>query len=302
MKLLRIYRDANGGEGGGGGGGSEGGTSVKVDHGVTPPAGGYTPPTIDMATALPPEFREDPAFKGKDFVSVIKEHANLQKLLGQRPQGIPTETATDEEWGKFIETLRPKDLKEYEFPETDWSKTNKRSPEYEQGLREVLAEMGVPKRLAGKGIAKIEAFLSQSQKLSEDRKVEADKARTTEFEMLLDKSFGTQKQAVLDRTKKLMAESVPAEMQEKVASVLKDIPNDQLFVLTTVLNGIYAKYIAEDTPPGDRGNTTGDPAALQSEAETIMKSAAYKDFRNPGHDAAKQKVQDLFAQIAAIKK
>lgn len=297
MRFLRLYRFPEGD------GGDGGGTAVKVDHGVTPPAGGYTPPTIDMTTALPPEFREDPAFKGKDFVSVIKEHANLQKLLGQRPTtGVPAETASDEEWGKFIDTLRPKDSKEYEFPETDFSKANKRSPEYEAAMRDILSEMGVPKKFAGKGIAKIEAFLSQGQQASEAKKVEADKARTTEFEGLIDKSFGTQKQAVLDRTKKLMTESVPAEMQEKVASVLKDIPNDQLFVLTTVLNGIHSKYIAEDAPPGGNGNANGDPATLQSEAEGIMKSPAYKDFRNPGHDAAKQKVQDLFAQIASIKK
>jgi hypothetical protein len=256
-----------------------------------------------MTTALPPEFREDPAFKGKDFVSIIKEHANLQKLLGQRPTtGVPAETASDEEWGKFIDTLRPKDSREYEFPETDFSKAKQRTPEYEAAMRDILSEMGVSKKFAGKGIAKIEAFLAEGQKANEAAKVAADKARHDEFEGLLDKSFGKDKQLVLDRTKKLMAESVAPEMQEKVAAVLKDIPNDQLFVLTSVLNGLHAKYIAEDTPPGGNGNGTGDPSALQAEAEGIMKSDAYRDFRNPGHDAAKQKVQDLFAQVAALKK
>lgn len=296
MRFLRLYRDPDGGDGGGS-------TTVVVDN--TTPAGGnsgYTPPTIDMATALPPEFREDPAFKGKDFVSVIKEHANLQKLLGQRPQGIPAETASDEEWGKFIDTLRPKDLKEYELPETEWSKANKRSPEYEGALRTILAEMGVPKRFAGKGIAKIEAFLSESQKANEAKRVEAETARQGEFEKLLDTTYGKEKQAVLDRTKKLMTESVPAAMQEKVAAVLKDISNDQLFVLTTVLNGIHAKYIAEDNPPGGNGNAGADASSLQAEAEGIMRSDAYRDFRNPGHDAAKQKVRDLFTQVAALKK
>lgn len=295
-KFLRLYRDPGTGDGAGGT------TTVTVDN-TTPPAGGaYTPPSIDMNTAVPPEFRDHPAIKGKDFVSVIKEHVNVQKLLGQRPQGIPAETASDEEWGKFIDTLRPKDLNEYQFPETDWAKSNKRSPEYEKAMREILAEMGVSKKFAGKGIAKIEAFLAEGQKANEAQKVAAEKARHDEFEKLLDTSFGTQKQAVLDRTKKLMAESVPAEMQAKVAAVLKDIPNDQLFVLTSVLNGIHAKYIAEDTLPGGGDNAGADAASLQAEAETIMKSNAYRDFRDPGHDAAKQKVQSLFGQIAAMKK
>lgn len=296
--FFRICRN-EGGEGGGGAG--DGSTTVTVDHGTSGDKG-YTPPAIDMATAIPPEFREDPSLKGKDFVSVIKEHVNLQKLLGQRPAGIPTDSSTDDEWNKFLGAMRPKDLNEYQFPETEWSKAYKRSPEYEKAIREILAETGVPKKMFGKGVEKIESFLLQSRKAQEAALATAEKTRQDEFEKLLDSTYGKDKQMILDRTKKLMADSVPAEMKEKVSEVLKNISNDNLFVLTSVLNGIHAKYISEDNPPGTGSNSGADLISMQSEAEEIMKSAAYKDFRNPGHDAAKEKVRGIFQKIAAAKK
>lgn len=301
LHFIRLCRE-EGGADGNGGDGSPASTTVKVDAGA-PPAPAYTPPSLDMATALPPEYREKPAFKGKDFVTLVKEHDNLQTLLGQRPAGIPGENATDEEWGKFIGTIRPKDLKEYVFPETEHSKANPRSPEFEQAVREIMAEVGAPKKLFGKGVEKIEAILSQGMKGHVEAKAKADAARNIEFDGLLDKTYGKDKGVVTERAKALMVESVAPELKEQVTKVLKDMPNDTLFAITAVLNGIHAKYIAEDNPPGG-GNPPagGDPSALKAEAEALMRSDAYKDWRNPGHESAKQKVQELFKRISPGKK
>ena len=288
MLFLRLCREGGTGDGAGGGGGGG--------------AGDYTPPQIDMATALPPEYRENPAFKGKDFVSLVKEHANLQSLIGQRPAGIPGDNATDEEWNKFAGAVRPKDLAEYVLPETEYSKANKRSPEYEKAVREIMAEAGVPKKFFGKGVEKIEALLLDGKKAADAAKAKADADRVAEFESLLDKTYGQEKAKVTDRAKALMVEVVPPELKDKVTSVLKDISNDTLFALTAVLNGVHAKYIAEDTPPGSGNNSGGDATSLQAEAEKLMKSEEYRDWRKPGHDAAKQKVQELFKQISSMKK
>ncbi len=285
MPFLRISRFPEGdGTGGGGAGGD------------------YVPPTIDMATALPPEYRENPAFKGKDFVSLVKEHANLQTLIGQRPAGIPDDKASDEDRGKFLSALRPKDLKEYQFPETEYSKTNKRSSEFETAVREIMAEAGVPKWQFPKAVAKVEAWLMQGQKATLEAKQKATDAQNTEFEALLDKTYGAEKGKVTDRAKVLMLESVAPELKEKVSAVLGNISNDTLFALTAVLNGIHAKYIAEDAPPGGDNPPGGDTSSLQSEAEKIMKSEEYRDWRKPGHEEAKAKVQELFGRIAGAKK
>jgi len=257
----------------------------------------YTPPDIKMGEAIPPEFRDKPFFKDKTFVEVIKEHVNLQTLLGQRPTGIPKDDASDEEWGKFVSTLKPKSLDEYVLPETEFSKANKRTPGYEKAVKEIMADAGVPKRQFPKVVEGIEKFLSQAQV----NQTGQTKAQEAEFEKLLDTTYGANKQIVIDRAKKLMGDSVDPTLQPKVAEVLKNISNDQLFVLTAVLEGIHKKYIAEDNFSGGGGNTGGDAVTWQTEAETIMKSEAYKDFRNPAYDFSHQKVQELFQKIAATK-
>jgi hypothetical protein len=297
--MLRLYRNTEGADGNGAPPAS---TTAQVDNQNNPPAPAYTPPSLDMATALPPEYREKPAFKGKDFVTLVKEHDNLQTLLGQRPAGIPTDKATPEEWDKFLGTIRPKDSSEYQFPETEFSKAQARSPEYEKALREIMSEAGMTKHGFPKAVAKIEGILGEARKQA-DAKAEAEKtARETEFEGLLDKSFGTQKQAVLDRTKSLMAEVVNPAHKDTVSKALDGISNEALFAFTQVLEGVRAKYITEDNPPGNGTPAGADLAGMQAEAESLMKSPAYRDFRDASHEATKAKVQSLFQRIAVSRK
>jgi len=274
---------------------------VKVDNKTNPPA--YTPPEIDMATAVPPEFREKPYFKDKSFVDVMKEHDNLQTLLGKRPEGIPTKDSSEEDWSKFLTSLRPEKAEDYVLPETDYSKAKGRSEEYIKDVKEILYNADVNKRQAEKILTGFEAFLGKATTFNDSQSAEATKAREEEFEALLDKTYTGQKQVVIDRTKKLMTDSVDPGLKDKVAGVLKDIPNDTLFALTAVLDGVYKKHIAEDKPPeGGDGSSGGDVATLQAEAETIMKSKAYSDFREAGHDAARLRVRELFGNIAAAGK
>lgn len=292
--FIRINRDANPTDPAGSV------DPVKVTNDLPPEK--YTPPDIKMNEALPPEFRDKPFFKDKSFVDVVKDHVNLQTLLGQRPAGIPKDDASDEEWGKFLGALRPKAVDEYTFPETAFSKSGKRNEGYEKALRTMANEVGVPKKMFPKFVEMVETHLSEADKLNSTQTAEATKAREAEFEGLLDKTYSKDKQAVVDRTKKLMVESVDPALKENVGKVLQNISNEALFALTAVLDGVYKKYIAEDKTPGTEAVAGSDAVALQAEAEKIMMSDAYRDFRVAGHDAAKQRVQDIFKQIAALKK
>jgi hypothetical protein len=276
-------------------------TTVQVPSTNMTPPPAYEPPKLDMATALPPEYRDKPHFKGKDFVSLVKEHDNLQKLIGQRPAGIPGETATPEEWDKFLGAMKPKDVTAYQFPETEFSKANKRSPEFEKTAREIFLNAGVHPKMAGKVIEGFETLLGSTKAQNEAKAKEANVARETEFNTLLDKTYGEQRGQVQARVKALIVEGVPADQKEVASKALSNLTNEQLFAMTLVLDGIHKKYIAEDNPPGGGNNAGGDPASLQKEAEETMRSDAYKDFRNSGHDAAKQKVRDLFTRIAGMR-
>jgi len=278
---------------------NEGGT-VKIPNSQDPPA--YTPPDLNMAEALPPEHRDKPFFKDKSFGDVITEHVNLQSLMGQRPAGIPGDDASDEDWNKFLGAVKPKSVDEYGFPETDFSKAGKRNEGYETAIRTMANEVGVPKRQFGKFVELIEQHLTTADTAGTTQTADQKAARETEFEGLMDKAYPQNKQAVIDRTKKMMAESVAPEMKEKVSEVLKDMSNENLFALTAVLDGVYTKHIKEDTPPGDGDNVSGDATSLMTEMQKIQASPEYSDFRLPGHDAAKARVPELAKQIAALKK
>ena len=276
--------------------------TVKVVVNNDPPPVDYTPPEIDMPTAIPPDLRDKPFFKDKSFVEVMTEHANLQNLMGQRPAGIPGEDASEEEWGKFLGAIKPKSVDEYGFPETEFSKAGKRNEGYEAALRNMANEVGVPKRQFPKFVEMIEQHLGDADKLGVTQTEEQKVARETEFEGLMDKAYPQDKQAVIERTKKMMTESVDPAMKEKVGEVLKDISNETLFALTAVLDGVYKKHIAEDTPPGDGDGASGDVASLMAEMQKIQSSPEYTNFRLPGHDAAKLRVPELAKQIAALQK
>ena len=274
---------------------------VKVDHVL--PEDKYTPPDIKMAEALPQDLRDKPFFKDKSFVDVVKEHANLQALLGQRPAvGAPKDDASAEEWDKFFASLRPKPAEDYALPETDFSKAKGRSDEYVKSAKQILFDAGVNPRQATKILTGFEAFLAQSTSAQEGKSADVAKARDAEFEKLLDTTYGTQKQAVIDRTKKLMTESVDPAQKNSVAKVLENISNDTLFALTAVLDGVYKKHIAEDKLPGGTDNSSADIISLQAEAEKIMSSDTYKDFRRAGHEESKLKVREIFQRIADAKK
>ena len=296
--FIRLMRS----EGGGGGDGGGGSTTVSVPTQPATPAPAYTPPAIDMGTALPPEYRDKPHFKGKDFMSVIKEHDNLQKLIGTRPAGIPSENAAPEEFEKFFGSLKPKDPAQYVLPETDFSKAGKRTPEYEKTVREALLNAGIHPKQAEKLMAWYEGQVVLGEKAMAEKAKAEKVSRETEFEALLDKTFGAQKQATLDRTKRLMSEVAPAEHKQTISKALDSMTNEQLFGMTVVLDAIHKQYIAEDNTPGGGVTSGGDPAAIQREAEDTMRSPAYRDFRDPGHEAARTKVRQLFEQVANLRK
>jgi len=256
-----------------------------------------------MQAAIPPEFREKAYFKDKSFEEVIKEHVNLQTLLGKRPDGIPKPDASAEEWTAFLTTLRPESAEAYELPETEFSKTHGRDDEYVKNARDILFNANVNPHQAKAIMEGFEKYMGNATATKESAKAEMDKAREVEFETLLDTTYKGDKQNVIDRTKRLMAEAVAPDMKEKVNAALKEVSNETLFALTAVMEGIHKKYIAEDAPPGGGDGSAGeDAASLQEEAEGIMKTPAYNDFRNSGHDSARQRVRDLFDRIAKMKK
>ena len=264
-------------------------TSTQVDHtpAETPPA--YTPPEINMAEALPPEHRNKEYFKDITFEKMVNEFVGLQTKLGERPAvGVPNADATPEQLDAFYNSLRPANLDEYQIPETDFSKDKGRDETFQKSMKEVFYKAGVSQRQVNILTKEYDGLMAQMLEQGE----EADK----KFDEKITEVFKDNREQALTRAKDLMRENIPEEFKP----LLENIPNSALLLLTTTLNGVYDKYIKEDGVGTQASVATADPIALRAEAMKIMQSAEFKDFRNPGYDAAQDKVKQIYKQIAEI--
>jgi hypothetical protein len=272
--------------------------SVQVNHqtpgAVTPPA--YTPPAINMAEAIPPEFRDKPFFKDITFDKLIKDYVNAQELIGKRPSVLPPADAKPEQLEAFFAQLRPKAATDYTFPETDYMKKHGGDKEYQTHMRQVFHKAGLHPwqvEILSRGN---DEYLTKFAEGRENK----DALSEQEFDRALDAAYGADKQKSLETAKNLMIESVPAEMKPKIAG----LSNDALLLLTMTLNAVHKKYIAEDSFPGGpgAGSGAGDEASIRKQATDLMASKAYNNFMDPQHEAVKKQVADLYTQIGQIHK
>lgn len=273
---------------------------VTPTHGDPNPPPTYTPPELDLAQAIPPEYRDKPYFqKLQSFEQMVKEFDGLQGLLGRRPTGVPAENATPEEWDTFFSALRPKDPSEYELPETEYSKAHGRDENYVKAMTSVLHKAGVNKHQAKIIAEGNDQAIMDLRKQAQEKEAADLAARDAEFDTKLKETFRDKLDSALARNKELIQKHVPAELQPHLAN----LPNDALLAVTTLLNDIHEKYVKADSFEPNGGPTSGaDPAALQAEGRKLMASDAYKDFRHANHDAVVNKVREIYSQIAAAQK
>jgi len=299
--LIRICRSPEGGEGGGGEGGESGDESVgvKIDMQYGSIGEKHVPIDINMAEALPPEHRDKEYFKDITFEKMTNEFVNLQTKLGERPTvGAPDVNSSQEQRDAFYNSLRPKGMDEYTFPETDFAKANagdenfkKTSEDFQTNMRSVFHEAGISQHQADKLTVGYDKLLETAE-----AKIVADDEN---FDQKITDTFGKDgREAALTQSKNLMRDNIPEDMKP----LLNNLSNDALLLLTTTLQSVHKKYISEDKiGPGSPG-AVGDTKALRAEAMTIYQSKEYRDFRNPGHDSAVEKYKSLYGQIGAIQK
>ncbi len=266
---------------------------VKINNPPpTDPPVTHVYPEVDMVTAIPPEHRNKEYFKDITFEKMTNEFVALQAKLGERPSvGVPGADATSEQVTNFYNSLRPKEMSEYAFPETEFSKTHGRNENFQTGMREVFHKAGVSQHQVQLLTEGYDALAS---------KIKADGAEADQkFDDKITEIYGKDgREAALNISKNLMKESIP----DNLKPLLEGIPNNALLLLTTTLNAVHNKYIKEDHIPPGGVPPVGDQVALRAEGMKLMQSAAYKDFRDPGHDAVQAKVKEIYGQIAAIQK
>lgn len=247
-----------------------------------------------VAFEIPTEYKDRPYLKDvKDLPSVLKMLDGAQKKLGERPAGIPQDTASDEDWNKYFATTRPEKADAYEFKRDEAvAKALGVKPETEAKVKSIFHEAGLTKRQASIVQSKYEAL---QMEMAKDLIAENTK-QDEEFGKLAETSFGKDADKVLTQGKAIIDKYLPANMKPFLAK----LDNNALVVLAGFTKAIREKFMGQDEIPaggeaGGAGATT--EVEIRKEAARLMALPEYSNKFDPKHDGVKKQVDDLYAKI-----
>lgn len=287
------------GAGAGGGDRASGGYNPNAAGAGAPAAGaGAGAPAAGAGAAaafeIPAEYKDKPYLKDvKDLPSVLKMLDGAQTKLGQRPAGIPQDSASDDEWNKFFATVRPEKAEGYEFKRDEAvAKSLGIKPEVEAKVKGIFHEAGLTKRQASIVQSKYEALQLE---LAKDV-IAQNQKQDEEFEKLAETSFGKEADKVLTSGKAIIDKYLPANMKPFLAK----LDNNALVVMAGFAKAMKEKFMGQDEiPAGGEGAAAGatTEAEIRKEASALMALPAYSDKFHKDHEATKKKVDELYAKI-----
>ena len=260
---------------------------VPLGNGAPPPAPGKEAPApATSAFKIPDAYKDRGWAKGIDSDAKAWEMLdNSQKLIGERPAGIPKPDAPQADWDKFYDAMgRPKTPAEYQF---ELDPSLKIDPKFVDGTKAIMHKNGLTPAQA-KGLQKdLDAFMIATAK---ERNIELQK-QNTDFSDLATKTFGADRDKILERCKGLINEYVNPAFKEG----LKTMSNENLILMASVLNGIHAKYIKTDGAPGSApGGTAKSADDLRAQARELMNSDAYKNPMHPDNARVRTQISELY--------
>ncbi len=257
----------------------------------------------EIVFAVPEEHQIEGWAKDlKSYPDVWTKLAGSEKLIGQKIEGkidLLKEDSSPEEINTFYKSLgRPDEAKNYSFDRTGQSEQLQKynSDESDNVVKEIFHKWGLNGKQAT-GIQKdYEAIMDA--RLSEQ--IENQKKQDAHFEELTIKTFGQEKDAIIESSKILLEKFAPEGFGEKI----KSLDSETLTVLAGVINNLKKTYISEDAfgelNKGSTGSGGESEQELRAQAMKIMVS---EEWTNPFHSKnkeAKDEVNALYKKIGEM--
>lgn len=280
---------------------TQGGASGSIPAGSmgasAPPAGAppaAAPAPVDIKTLIPADYRDREYLKDVDSVDkLFKKLDGAQKLIGQRPAGIPQENAPQEEWDKFYKSLgRPEKSEEYDLkPNEELVKAMGMDDKLAAGVKDLFYKAGLNKKQAEAIQKGYETLLLTAHKETLAQR----KAQDESFGKLAETTFGKDADKVLTTSRALLEAHTPAAVKPH----LDKLSNEHLIILAGVLDSIQKKYIKEDELPagGTPPAGAGAEADIRKQARELMSTPAYRDQFHKDHQKTVEEVNRLYSSI-----
>ena len=260
---------------------------------LPPPGDGTPPPVVPPAFAIPDLYKDRAWAKGLDsHDKVFAMLDGAETKLGQRPAGIPADTASPDEWRKFWTSMgAPETADKYAFDygkNADGTPKTAVDPKWETGVKEMLYKYGVSAKNAV-GLQK--DFDALAQNMLKEKGL-AEQAINQDFDKIGKDIYGAEYDKAVARVSPLLKEFTDPKLQPGLAK----LNAESLAILTNVVDNMRAKFISADrapgAPPGGTGQVT--PDSLRAEARALMASPAYTNGFDPNHDATKNRIAELY--------
>lgn len=310
------------GEGGSAGGGSTSseGTTVESSAGSATAESGYTTEynpnqvttpapaattTVDFKTRIPEAYRDKPYFANiQSEEELFKQFDGLQSKLGQRPAGLPDDAASDEDWNKYKESVRPKSADDYDFKPLDLGEEGKEVADYVNSFRDeasmkelkgLMHESGIPKKQAEELIGKLEKW--QVTKFGDTFKsAAAAKAQMeTDFTEKVTKHFQGDK----DKALKYGAEYIQKHIPEGLKQYLGGLPNEALLMFAAAGMSEKKMYNTEDTISSSTPAQGATIPEIRAKMQEIFSSPRHKKA-HPEYEQAQAELKVYSQQIANL--
>lgn len=252
----------------------------------TPVPTGIKPPDAP-AFAIPDTFKDRPWLKDVDSLDKLLTKADgAMKLVGTRPAGIPAADAKPEEWEAFYDAMgRPKTAAEYSIEGAD-----KADPKFTPRVLGAFHKAGLRPDQAK--VIWDEVTIAATELQAE--KGAAAVQQEVDFTKLATDTFGVDRDKVLATGKGLLEKFAPAAMKPLIAAM----SNENLILLSGVLNNINKTYIKEDGAPGGGPQASGmTPADISMKTRELMAKPEYQNASLPGHERIVAEVNALYDML-----
>ena len=244
----------------------------------------FTPAPADEGKAsfldsIPEAYRDKEYLKNAESMeSFLDQYENAQKLIGKKQ--IPGEDSSPEEWTEFYNKLRPESADKYEFEHPEGLEVNE---EFSNTMKGIFHEAGLTPNQAKLIQGKYDEII---QGMTPD-----PEAQDIEFEKMFTEHFGDRQEDATRKANLLLTEFAPESMK----GAISELGNNELLLLTSVLDGVANKYISEDKIAVGGGNNT--PVDSRAKARELMAGDAYKNAFHPDHASVKAQVKELYASM-----